>query len=316
MPFSLKRKRPGYAGPMVLRPRFGRRFTPRSPYKTFRRSFRKGKPKGRGYVRKYNQKAFRGRPKLTARKLAKCMETKMYEVGVIRGAGLDQNAAVTTTYTTPAVTSDRIFYWAPMQHMVQGTGSRGFNGECIWLKGISFETTVVPDVNDLYKVRFMVWKVRARPQLQNDFGGSVFQLAGEGSVASGGVGINSKHFRFLDHDYSATAPEYHFMPIETRKNQECPSTCLFDRTYNVGHSQTDGASAFPFKHVRIWIPLNQLYRWTSQENEDLTVSPNYGQFGDYYFTMSWCAGRTYAANATTSSLRLTGSVMRVYYRDP
>src|SRR5216110_1288793 len=62
---SLATKRRGVIGyPSGYKRHKATRFFRRRPYRTFRSS----KPRGKGYVRKYNKKAFRGRPRLTASK--------------------------------------------------------------------------------------------------------------------------------------------------------------------------------------------------------------------------------------------------------
>ena len=47
----------------------------------------------------------------------------------------------------------------------------------------------------------------------------------------------------------------------------------------------------------------------------MTAAPNFGAYGDYYFVMYWVNGDA-IAGGTERNLRLSGTNVMVYFRDP
>lgn len=279
-----------------------------------RRFSRFSKPRGRGYVRRYNKLAFRGRSKLTAYKVAKCIETKYFHAGV--HADLGAARANLVTYAAQANTTDKLLLWAPMQSMVQFDSAAGpatesftFNGNCIWLKSLTFTGMLATDSPDAYMVRFMLWKIPVHPVQRGNFGGNDFQGSTEGSVVS----VSQRYFQFFDVAYPQANDTDQFT---NHLNPNCGSRLLFSKTYKFSNPLVESAAQVSyFRKFYVKVPLNQMFRFQALPDTDLHTAPNFGAFGDYYLTCYWLSGAEAAGNAQTA-LRITGLNCVVEFKDP
>lgn len=311
---AYKRKRP-YTGRNRMPVRAFKR---RRPYRLGKRSFAKGKPRGRGYQKRYNQKVFRGSSKLTASKVARCIETKIF-FGGVHASSTAINAASASAVTLPELTNvgDKIYMIQPMAGMTQATTVAGiatdnyhFNGECIWLTGISIEFFASQATNDQYRLRVMAYKVNQEPNFRTSYGGNVWLESREGST----VGPPQKHFQFFDMPYPVANDVDMFV---NRKNPNCGSKCLYDKTYTIGNPlyQATANSSY-FKKIKVWLPINQMFRWKDTTATSLTAVPNFGAYGDYYFCLYWVTGSDVIGSGPTPGLGVGGLNYRVYFKDP
>lgn len=258
---------------------------------TYRTRYRGGKRRGF-----YRKKAFAGRRGFTARKLGRCIESRMLQISA---------ATNNQSFTNGAVTTTRELVAAPTQFLIQGTGLSDFTGNCIYLTGILFQCFLhaVTDSFDDYYVQIDVFKDRDDLDLS----------ASTDFVQRTDTGTETTD-HFYDRIYGATSTvtdAQNFQALPNKRGGGPP--CIFRRKYVL--KATAAGNNLPSRQVRIWLPFNQICRFKHQLSATgLTTAPNFFEHGDPVFCPKY-----YNANAsagTQAPLLISGAQWRIYFKDP
>jgi len=283
----LKRRRNGLLGPSK-RMRFSRFSRKRRP------RFARGRLRNRiGFRNKfYPRRAFAGSGRFTARKMARAVESKVLAVR--------NSVANTVTLTNGLVTTTREYLFSPFQSLVQGTGPDQFNGTMIYLKGCLLQFFVTHNTADSYHVQIDCFKE------MDDVDRTTFwvQRTDTGDEVTD---------HFYDRVYGAgstVTDAENFLAVPNQRG--AGPACIFRKRFRSVNFNAGGGN--PSRLVSIYLPLNQVVRFKNMPGATLAGAPNYMEHGTPVFVFKFF--NSSAADGTQTSLDITGTSARIYFKDP
>lgn len=240
----------------------------------------------------YPRKAYVGSRRFTASKIARAIETQMFQV--VDGTNTRQ-------LTNGLATTTREYCWSPFQSLLQGTGTGQFSGTAIWMKGILVDFFVTGDTTQSYHVQIDCFKDTDDTDFTTPWG----QRADTGT-------------ELIDHYYdrvygstSTTTDAHNFFAVPNQRGGG--PTCIFRKTFR--WTNFNAALGNPARRVSFYLPFNQLVRFKHQINAtDLQTAPNFWEHGTPVFVIKFY--NSLASAGTQSALNITGTKARMYYKDP
>lgn len=292
------------------RTRFGRpilrnRFTRRRRFVPFKRFNRKRG--GWRHQRRYKRINFVGHNRMRLRNLQNCIETKVSQFAQFGN-------------TTVAHGTTGVFQWLfwPMVNMVQGTGSQNFNGNCMWVRGISLRMHWgnMASASNIH-MHFRVYKTNFKVASASFTQWGELAATGQPGAAGTNTTLTAANLNFLD----PPAPASQIIAWGARANPRGPKL-LMQRRIRLPASQntaTNEINTVQSKEVKLWIPMNQVWKWEDDPLDDtgifLQSAPNHGVYGDIVVVLTYEDDfNLNGAGAVTPVLHYW--IARIHYKDP